>query len=133
MEQHTFHIFDQVKVTISLDDSNIQHQKIRMALIEPVVRTGWTTLDIIPPSSVALANNVQYLDLKNVKFTKKHSNYFLDLWCECSCPRCRTTGQETKAGQLKPKQLHNTTEPHDYLLDPESTISLDFLGVLEKD
>uniref|UniRef100_A0A3B3TXL2 Exosome complex exonuclease RRP44 n=1 Tax=Poecilia latipinna TaxID=48699 RepID=A0A3B3TXL2_9TELE len=39
VEQHTFHIFDQVKVTISLDDSNIQHQKIRMALIEPVVRT----------------------------------------------------------------------------------------------
>uniref|UniRef100_A0A3Q2Q0V1 DIS3 homolog, exosome endoribonuclease and 3'-5' exoribonuclease n=1 Tax=Fundulus heteroclitus TaxID=8078 RepID=A0A3Q2Q0V1_FUNHE len=38
VEQHTFHIFDRVKVTISLDDSNIQHQKIRMALIEPVVR-----------------------------------------------------------------------------------------------
>ncbi|XP_014823637.1 PREDICTED: exosome complex exonuclease RRP44 [Poecilia mexicana] len=37
VEQHTFHIFDQVKVTISLDDSNIQHQKIRMALIEPVI------------------------------------------------------------------------------------------------
>ncbi|MED6242506.1 exosome catalytic subunit dis3, partial [Ataeniobius toweri] len=37
VEQHTFHIFDQVKVTISLDDSNIQHQKIRMALTEPVI------------------------------------------------------------------------------------------------
>ncbi|XP_077586070.1 exosome complex exonuclease RRP44 [Stigmatopora nigra] len=37
VEQHTFHIFDRVKVTISLDDSNIQHQKIRMALIEPVI------------------------------------------------------------------------------------------------
>uniref|UniRef100_UPI003AAC6BD3 exosome complex exonuclease RRP44 n=1 Tax=Centroberyx gerrardi TaxID=166262 RepID=UPI003AAC6BD3 len=35
--QHTFHMFDRVKVTISLDDSNIQHQKIRMALIEPVI------------------------------------------------------------------------------------------------
>ncbi|XP_077469568.1 exosome complex exonuclease RRP44 [Stigmatopora argus] len=35
--QHTFHIFDRVKVTISLDDSNIQHQKIRMALMEPVI------------------------------------------------------------------------------------------------
>ncbi|XP_061783117.2 exosome complex exonuclease RRP44 isoform X1 [Nerophis lumbriciformis] len=37
VEQHTFHIFDRVKVTISLDDSNIQHQKIRMALTEPVI------------------------------------------------------------------------------------------------
>lgn len=37
VEQHTFHIFDRVKVTISLDDSNIQHQKIRMALIDPVI------------------------------------------------------------------------------------------------
>ncbi|XP_054885769.1 exosome complex exonuclease RRP44 [Poeciliopsis prolifica] len=37
VEQHTFHIFDQVKVTISLDDSNIQHQKIRMALTKPVI------------------------------------------------------------------------------------------------
>lgn len=37
VEQHTFHIFDKVKVTISLDDSNIQHQKIRMSLIEPVI------------------------------------------------------------------------------------------------
>ncbi|KAM9365783.1 exosome complex exonuclease RRP44 [Pholidichthys leucotaenia] len=37
VEQHTFHIFDKVKVTISLDDSNIQHQKIRMALTDPVI------------------------------------------------------------------------------------------------
>ncbi|XP_013857040.1 exosome complex exonuclease RRP44 [Austrofundulus limnaeus] len=37
VEQHTFHIFDRVKVTISLDASNIQHQKIRMALTEPVI------------------------------------------------------------------------------------------------
>uniref|UniRef100_UPI0037E7964C exosome complex exonuclease RRP44 n=1 Tax=Semicossyphus pulcher TaxID=241346 RepID=UPI0037E7964C len=37
VEQHTFHIFDRVKVTISLDASNIQHQKIRMALIDPVI------------------------------------------------------------------------------------------------
>lgn len=41
VEQHTFAIFDKVKVTISLDDSNIQHQKIRMALIEPVVSTSF--------------------------------------------------------------------------------------------
>ncbi|XP_041803494.1 exosome complex exonuclease RRP44 [Chelmon rostratus] len=37
VEQHTFSIFDRVKVTISLDASNIQHQKIRMALIDPVI------------------------------------------------------------------------------------------------
>ncbi|KAI5089943.1 exosome complex exonuclease RRP44 [Silurus meridionalis] len=36
-DQHTFHIFDKVKVNISLDSSNIQHQKIRMALLEPVI------------------------------------------------------------------------------------------------
>ncbi|XP_027035128.1 exosome complex exonuclease RRP44 [Tachysurus fulvidraco] len=34
---HTFHIFDRVKVTIRLDASNLQHQKIRMALLEPVI------------------------------------------------------------------------------------------------
>lgn len=39
VEQHIFCIFDKVKVTITLDDSNVQHQKIRMSLIEPVVRT----------------------------------------------------------------------------------------------
>lgn len=43
MEQHTFRIFDRVKVTISLDDSNIQHQKIRMALVEPEVSTPLRT------------------------------------------------------------------------------------------
>uniref|UniRef100_A0A8C2KT73 DIS3 exosome endoribonuclease and 3'-5' exoribonuclease n=1 Tax=Cyprinus carpio TaxID=7962 RepID=A0A8C2KT73_CYPCA len=37
VEQHTFRMFDKVKVTISLDASNIQHQRIRMALIEPVI------------------------------------------------------------------------------------------------
>ncbi|CAM4488728.1 unnamed protein product [Leuciscus chuanchicus] len=37
VEEHTFHIFDKVKVTISLDASNLQHQRIRMALIEPVI------------------------------------------------------------------------------------------------
>uniref|UniRef100_A0A8P4KRV5 Exosome complex exonuclease RRP44 n=1 Tax=Dicentrarchus labrax TaxID=13489 RepID=A0A8P4KRV5_DICLA len=37
VEQHNFCIFDKVKVTISLDASNIQHQKIRMALIDPVI------------------------------------------------------------------------------------------------
>uniref|UniRef100_A0AAQ5Z1F6 PIN domain-containing protein n=1 Tax=Amphiprion ocellaris TaxID=80972 RepID=A0AAQ5Z1F6_AMPOC len=37
IQQHTFRIFDKVKVTISLDASNIQHQKIRMALTDPVI------------------------------------------------------------------------------------------------
>ncbi|XP_065110917.1 exosome complex exonuclease RRP44 [Paramisgurnus dabryanus] len=37
VEGHTFHMFDKVKVTISLDAFNIQHQRIRMALIEPVI------------------------------------------------------------------------------------------------
>uniref|UniRef100_A0A673K774 PIN domain-containing protein n=1 Tax=Sinocyclocheilus rhinocerous TaxID=307959 RepID=A0A673K774_9TELE len=37
VEEHTFRMFDEVKVTISLDASNIQHQRIRMALIEPVI------------------------------------------------------------------------------------------------
>uniref|UniRef100_A0AAY4E8K5 RNB domain-containing protein n=1 Tax=Denticeps clupeoides TaxID=299321 RepID=A0AAY4E8K5_9TELE len=37
VEGHTFFMFDKVKVTVALDASNIQHQKIRMALIEPVV------------------------------------------------------------------------------------------------
>ncbi|XP_028836102.1 exosome complex exonuclease RRP44 [Denticeps clupeoides] len=37
VEGHTFFMFDKVKVTVALDASNIQHQKIRMALIEPVI------------------------------------------------------------------------------------------------
>ncbi|KAL1021732.1 hypothetical protein UPYG_G00017290 [Umbra pygmaea] len=37
VEGHTFNMFDKVKVTISLDASNIQHQKIRMSLVEPVI------------------------------------------------------------------------------------------------
>uniref|UniRef100_A0A8C1A826 Exosome complex exonuclease RRP44 n=1 Tax=Cyprinus carpio carpio TaxID=630221 RepID=A0A8C1A826_CYPCA len=37
VEEHTFRMFDKVKVTISLDASNIQHQRIRMALVEPVI------------------------------------------------------------------------------------------------
>ncbi|TRY82537.1 hypothetical protein DNTS_005849 [Danionella cerebrum] len=37
VEEHTFHMFDKVKVTISLDASNLQHQRIRMALVEPVI------------------------------------------------------------------------------------------------
>ncbi|PIO32656.1 hypothetical protein AB205_0102110 [Aquarana catesbeiana] len=35
VENTTFYMFDKVKVKISLDASNIQHQKIRMVLVEP--------------------------------------------------------------------------------------------------
>ena len=34
---HTFHIFDPVTVQVSLDSSNIQHQKLRIQLVEPKV------------------------------------------------------------------------------------------------
>lgn len=32
-----FHVFDKVKVKIMLDSSNLQHQKIRMSLVEPQI------------------------------------------------------------------------------------------------
>lgn len=38
IEGTVFRIFDKVKVKITLDSSNLQHQKIRMALVEPQVR-----------------------------------------------------------------------------------------------
>uniref|UniRef100_A0A8C3Y206 Exosome complex exonuclease RRP44 n=1 Tax=Catharus ustulatus TaxID=91951 RepID=A0A8C3Y206_CATUS len=38
VEDTIFHVFDKVKVNIMLDDSNIQHQKMRMVLVEPKVR-----------------------------------------------------------------------------------------------
>ncbi|XP_063808999.1 exosome complex exonuclease RRP44 isoform X2 [Pseudophryne corroboree] len=37
VEDTTFNMFDKVKVKITLDASNIQHQKIRMALVEPEI------------------------------------------------------------------------------------------------
>uniref|UniRef100_A0A8C0F7E9 Exosome complex exonuclease RRP44 n=1 Tax=Bubo bubo TaxID=30461 RepID=A0A8C0F7E9_BUBBB len=37
VEDTTLHVFDKVKVNIMLDASNIQHQKIRMVLVEPKV------------------------------------------------------------------------------------------------
>lgn len=37
VENTTFYMFDKVKVKISLDASNIQHQKIRMVLVEPEI------------------------------------------------------------------------------------------------
>lgn len=38
VEGTTLCVFDKVKVNITLDASNIQHQKIRMELVEPKVR-----------------------------------------------------------------------------------------------
>ncbi|KAM4797362.1 exosome complex exonuclease RRP44 [Rhinophrynus dorsalis] len=37
VEDTTFYMFDKVKVKITLDASNIQHQKIRMELVEPEI------------------------------------------------------------------------------------------------
>ncbi|XP_069658672.1 exosome complex exonuclease RRP44 isoform X2 [Haliaeetus albicilla] len=37
VEDTTLHVFDKVKVNIMLDASNIQHQKIRMVLVEPKI------------------------------------------------------------------------------------------------
>ncbi|XP_048197208.1 exosome complex exonuclease RRP44 [Perognathus longimembris pacificus] len=37
IEGTMFHVFDKVKVKIMLDSSNLQHQKIRMALVEPQI------------------------------------------------------------------------------------------------
>ncbi|XP_038623740.1 exosome complex exonuclease RRP44 [Tachyglossus aculeatus] len=37
VEDTAFHMFDKVKVKIMLDSSNLQHQKIRMALVEPQI------------------------------------------------------------------------------------------------
>ncbi|XP_056663826.1 exosome complex exonuclease RRP44 isoform X3 [Monodelphis domestica] len=37
VEDTEFHIFDKVRVKITLDSSNLQHQKIRMSLLEPQI------------------------------------------------------------------------------------------------
>ncbi|XP_038674233.1 exosome complex exonuclease RRP44 [Scyliorhinus canicula] len=37
VESTVFNMFDKVTVTITLDASNVQHQKIRMSLVEPVI------------------------------------------------------------------------------------------------
>uniref|UniRef100_H3DI20 Exosome complex exonuclease RRP44 n=1 Tax=Tetraodon nigroviridis TaxID=99883 RepID=H3DI20_TETNG len=55
VEQHTFRIFDRVKVTIRLDDSNIQHQKIRMALVEPEI----PGVSVPPPDVEPLAKKAK--------------------------------------------------------------------------
>ncbi|OXB66933.1 hypothetical protein ASZ78_014094 [Callipepla squamata] len=40
VEDTTLHMFDKVKVNVTLDASNIQHQKIRMELVEPKILAG---------------------------------------------------------------------------------------------
>ncbi|KAF7242014.1 Exosome complex exonuclease RRP44 [Varanus komodoensis] len=51
VEGTTFYTFDKVKVNIMLDASNIQHQKIRMALVEPKVLGGSDTCHAVQLSS----------------------------------------------------------------------------------
>ncbi|XP_064126115.1 exosome complex exonuclease RRP44 isoform X2 [Loxodonta africana] len=52
IEDTVFHIFDKVKVRIMLDSSNLQHQKIRMSLVEPQIpgiSTDISDMDINEP------------------------------------------------------------------------------------
>lgn len=51
VEDHTFNMFDKVKVTISLDASNIQHQKIRMSLIEPEIPGVSVPAPVLEPNA----------------------------------------------------------------------------------
>uniref|UniRef100_A0A8B9JV80 Protein DIS3 homolog n=1 Tax=Astyanax mexicanus TaxID=7994 RepID=A0A8B9JV80_ASTMX len=74
-DQHTFHIFDKVKVTISLDASNIQHQKIRMALVEPVVRFSSLCLFLILDTQIEL----QCRDYRHL-YIQVHLNYSATLF-----------------------------------------------------
>uniref|UniRef100_A0ABM5FZK3 Exosome complex exonuclease RRP44 isoform X1 n=1 Tax=Pogona vitticeps TaxID=103695 RepID=A0ABM5FZK3_9SAUR len=50
----TFHVFDKVTVNIMLDASNIQHQKIRMALVEPKIVDS-----SVPRQSMQLSSNTE--------------------------------------------------------------------------
>lgn len=85
MEQHTFRLFDQVKVTIRLDDSNIQHQKIRMALVDPEVSTPLRT-----GSSLAFFS-----------FTRFHNSRLIsDSRRERAGSRHGTRGQKSQTGPL---------------------------------
>nr|XP_030694524.1 exosome complex exonuclease RRP44 isoform X2 [Globicephala melas] len=56
IEDTVLHIFDKVKVKIMLDSSNLQHQKIRMSLVEPQipgisVPTDTSNMDISEPET----------------------------------------------------------------------------------
>lgn len=46
IEDTVFHVFDKVKVKIMLDSSNLQHQKIQMALVEPQIPGISVPMDI---------------------------------------------------------------------------------------
>ncbi|ELW47905.1 Exosome complex exonuclease RRP44 [Tupaia chinensis] len=56
VEDTVFHVFDKVKVKIMLDSSNLQHQKIRMSLVEPQIPgvsipTDGSNLDLNEPET----------------------------------------------------------------------------------
>ncbi|KAG8517535.1 Exosome complex exonuclease RRP44, partial [Galemys pyrenaicus] len=63
IEDTVFHIFDKVKVKIMLDSSNLQHQKIRMSLVEPQI-PGIS----MPNDTSSMDNNEP--DRKKKKFEK---------------------------------------------------------------
>ncbi|XP_032133240.1 exosome complex exonuclease RRP44 isoform X2 [Sapajus apella] len=64
IEDTVFHVFDKVKVKIMLDSSNLQHQKIRMSLVEPQI-PGIS----IPPDNISNMN-LNGPEKKKMKFEK---------------------------------------------------------------
>ncbi|XP_074243730.1 exosome complex exonuclease RRP44 isoform X2 [Saimiri boliviensis] len=64
IEDTVFHVFDKVKVKIMLDSSNLQHQKIRMSLVEPQI-PGIS----IPPDDISNMN-LNGPQKKKMKFEK---------------------------------------------------------------
>uniref|UniRef100_A0AAY4E6E7 Exosome complex exonuclease RRP44 n=1 Tax=Denticeps clupeoides TaxID=299321 RepID=A0AAY4E6E7_9TELE len=71
VEGHTFFMFDKVKVTVALDASNIQHQKIRMALIEPHI-----TVTNYNPHNILTSGSDLGMRAKKKKKKKKKSHKY---------------------------------------------------------
>ncbi|RMC06964.1 hypothetical protein DUI87_16416 [Hirundo rustica rustica] len=65
VEDTTLHVFDKVKVDIMLDDSNIQHQKMRMVLVEPKILGNY-----MPTSLSAEASSKDEPEKKKKKLQK---------------------------------------------------------------
>ncbi|XP_068865316.1 exosome complex exonuclease RRP44 isoform X2 [Aphelocoma coerulescens] len=65
VEDTTLRVFDKVKVNIMLDDSNIQHQKMRMVLVEPKILGN-----DMPASLSAEASHKDEPEKKKKKFQK---------------------------------------------------------------
>ncbi|XP_048388312.1 exosome complex exonuclease RRP44 [Stegostoma tigrinum] len=64
VEGTMFNMFDKVTVTITLDASNVQHQKIRMALVEPVIP------GVSVPRNTAQQNaSIEEPEMKKAKLT----------------------------------------------------------------